>query len=98
MATFWAKITDIPVKVLINNILPFCEAKDALSLGCTNWFFAVVVAGETSWREKLRVDGNFTGSKTTRTSSWKIIPQRFRNARVSIWGCVTFSFCYATKY
>jgi len=96
MAALWTKLTDIPVKVLMSNILPFCEAEDLLSLSRTNWFFAVVVAGETSWREKLRVDGNFTGSKATRTSSWKL-PHRFRNARVSILGCVTFSFCYATS-
>jgi len=96
MAALWTKLTDIPSKVLMSNILPFCKAKDLLSLGRTNWFFAIVVAGERSWREKLRVDGDFIGSKTTGTSSWKL-PHRFRNARVSIWGCVTFSFYYATR-
>jgi len=35
ITTLWTVITDIPVKVLTNNILPFCEAKDVLSLGCT---------------------------------------------------------------
>ena len=98
MAALWARITDIPVKILMNNILPFCKAKDLLSLGYTNWFFALVVAGETSWRKKLEDGANSIGPKTTGTSSWKLIPQRFRNARVSILGCVAFSFCYATKY
>ena len=92
MATFSIKITDIPVKVLMNNILPFCEAKDLLSLGRTDWFFAVAVAGEWSWRRKLWGGDNFIGSEMIRTSSRKPISQRFRNARVSIWGCVTFHF------
>ena len=98
MAALWARITDIPVKVLMSNILPFCKAKDLLSLGCTNWFFALVVAGERSWRRKLKDDANSIRSETTGTSGWKFIPHRFRNARVSIWGCVTLSLCYATKY
>ena len=74
----------------MNNILPFCEAKDLLSLGYTNGFFAVVVAGEMSWRDRLRGDGNLTGSEMIRASSRKPISQRFRNAQVSIFGCVTF--------
>ena len=90
MAALWTRITDIPVKVLMNNILPFCQAKDLLSLGCTNGFFAVVVAGEMSWRRKLWDGGNFIGSEMIRTSSRKSIFQRFRNARVSIFRCVTF--------
>ena len=74
----------------MNNILPFFKVKDLLSLGHTNWFFAVVVAGEMSWRGKLWGRGNFTRSEMTRTSSRKSISQRFRNARVSTFGCVTF--------
>jgi len=80
-------VTDIPVKVLIDNIIPFCEAKDVLSLGCSNRFFSLVVAAEKSWRQKLPVD----------PSSWKAIYQRFKNPRVSVWGCVSFSFCYVAR-
>jgi len=93
-ATWRAKIMDIPVEVLLDNILPFCEAEDVLSLGCTNKFFALVTTDEAFWRQKLAVDYNFTGSGTTRTSNWKIIYQRFRNPRVFVWGCVIFSFFY----
>jgi len=80
-------VTDIPVKVLIDNILPFCETKDVLSLGCTNRFFSLVVTGEKTWRKKLAAD----------PSSWKSIYQRFKNPRVSVWGCVPFSIYYATR-
>ena len=44
VATWKIKITDIPVGVFIHNLLPLCKIKDALSLGCTNKFFALVVA------------------------------------------------------
>ena len=94
MATVWGIITDIPTKVLINNILPLCEAKDVLSLGCTNKFFALVAADDAFWRQKVVVDYNFRGSEIARTSGWKFIYQRFRKPQVFIWGCVTLSSCY----
>jgi hypothetical protein len=63
MAALWARITDIPAKILINNVLPFCEAKDVLSLGCTNKFFALVTTDDMFWRQKLAVDYNFPGRR-----------------------------------
>ena len=78
MVSWRATITDIPVGLLINRILPFCEAKDVLSLGCTNRFFALV-AGHYS----------FTGSETVRTGGWKSI---YGKPRIFVWGWVTFSF------
>jgi len=95
-ATLRAEIIDIPVKVLANNILPFCETKDVASLGCTNKFFALVTA-DMFWRQKLVVDYNFTGFETARTSDWQFIHQRLRNPRVFVWGCVTFSCHCATR-
>ena len=81
-------IADIPVELFIDNILPFCEAKDVFSLGCTNKFFAVVTTDDTFWKRKLAVDYNFTGSETARTNGWKFIYQRLRNPRVFVWGYV----------
>ena len=86
MDSWRAGITDIPARLFINRILPFCEAKDVLSLGCTNRFFAVVAG-----------DYNLTGSEMARTSGWKSIYLKLRNARVFVWGCVTFSFSDITK-
>ena len=95
-ATWRAVITDIPVKIFTDRILSFCEFKDALSLGCTNKFFALVTTDEAFWRRKVAVDYNFTGSETTRTSDWRIIYQRFsnRNPRVFVWGCVIILLCH----
>jgi len=51
MTDAWgARITDIPAKVFIDNILPFCEVEDVLSLGSTNKFFALIAADETFWK------------------------------------------------
>ena len=62
MAVTWGTtITDIPLKVLMDNILPFCETKDVISLSCTNKFFALITTGKTFWKQKLAVDHNFTG-------------------------------------
>jgi len=85
-ATWRAVITDIPVKIFTDRILPLFKAEDALSLGCTNKFFALVTADEAFWRQRLVVDYNFTGSETTRTSNWKVVYQRFsnRNPRVFV--------------
>jgi len=94
MATQRTGIADIPVELLIDNILPFCEAKDVLSLGCTNKFLALVTTDDMLWKRKLAVDYNFTGSETARTSGWKFIYQRLRNPRVFVWGCVIFSVLF----
>ena len=88
---------DIPVKLLINSVLPFCEAKDVLSLGCTNKFFALIVNDDTFWRRRLTVDYNFTGLGMGRKSGWKFVYRKLRNPRVLVWGCVTFSFFDVTR-
>jgi len=94
-ATWRAIITDIPVKIFTDRILPFFKAKEALSLGCTNKFFALVTTDEAFWRQKVAADYNFTGSETARTSNWKTIYRGFRNPRVFVWGCVIILLCYA---
>ena len=97
MAAHRTGIADIPVELLIDNILPFCEAKDVVSLGCTNKFFALLTTDDMFWKRKLAVDYNFTGSETARTNGWKFIYQRLRNPRVFVWGCVILScsfVCY----
>ena len=97
LVTRRAKITDIPVRLLTNKILPFCGVRDILSLGCTNKFFAHIMSDDALWRRKLVIDYNFTGSETNRTSGWKFIYLRLRKPRLFSWGCVTFSFRSITE-
>ena len=92
MSTHKSGIADMPVELLIDNILPFCDAKDVFSLGCTNKFFALITTDDMFWKRKLVADYNFTGSETARTSGWKFIYQRLRNPRVFVWGYEIFSF------
>ena len=81
---------DLPVRLLTNKILPFCEVRDMLSLGCTNKLFALIMSNEVFWRRKLAIDHNFTGSEANRTSDWKFIYLRLRKPRLFTWGCVRF--------
>ena len=91
------KITDIPAEVLVNNVLPFCRTKDAVSLGCTNKFFALAVADETFWQQKVAVDYKFTGPDTNNIYGWKLIYQRLGKPQDFWWEYVTFSFCYLMR-
>ena len=83
-------ITDLPVELLANKILPFCKVRDMLSLGCTNRFFALITSDGMFWRRKLAIDYNFTGSETNRTSGWKFIYLKSRKPRLFTWGSVMF--------
>jgi len=99
MTTTWrAVITDIPVKIFTENILPFCKVKDVLSLCCTSKFFALIMTDGMFWKRKAIVDYNFTGPETAKTSRWKFSYQKLRNPRVFVWGCVTFSFFHRSAH
>lgn len=91
-----AGIAYIPAEVFTNNILPFCELEDALSLGCTNKFFATIANDETFWKRKLAADYNFTGLGTARTNGWKFLYRRLRTPQVYIWGYVSSAFFRGT--
>ena len=93
-ATWMTKITDIPVRVLINNILSLCKVKDVLSLGCTNRFFALVVADENFWRQRVAVEYKFTGPETNSICGWKLIYQRLGKPQNFWWRYALFSSCY----
>ena len=87
-----ARITDVPVKVFIDNVLPFCEAKDVISFGCTNKFFTLVANDKKFWKRKLAIDCNFPVSETARTGGWRCLYRISRNPRIFVWGYVTSSF------
>ena len=93
LVTQKAGITDIPIRLLTNELLLFCGVRDMLSLGCTNKFFAHIMSDGALWKRKLVIDYNFTGSETNRTSGWKFIYLRLGKPRLFSWGCVMFSFC-----
>ena len=83
-------ITDLPVRLLTDRILPFCKVRDMLSLGCANKFFALILSDGVFWRRRLAIDYNFTGSETNRTTGWKLIYLRLEKPRLFAWGYVRF--------
>ncbi|SRR6266403_3337467 len=81
-------IADIPVEVLLDNLLPLAEVRDVLSLGSTNKLFAALCADETFWRRKCQADFNFTSQETARQSGWKNLYRGLKHPRIFVWGSV----------
>ena len=79
-------VTDLPVEVWIDNILPSLPIADLLRLGCTSRFFYLLTSDEPFWHRKLQEDFNFSGSDTARATGWKFIYKRLRNPQVYVWG------------
>jgi SCF-associated factor 1 len=79
-------ISDIPVDVLLDNLLPSVAVPDLLSLTCTNRFFAIIGADDTFWKRKIQDDFNFSGAGTARTTGWKVIYKGLRKPLIYTWG------------
>lgn len=87
---------DIPVEVFLDNLLPFAQTRDVLSLGSTNRFFAALSADDTFWKRKCQEDFNFTSQETARQSGWKNLYRGLRYPRIFVWGFVRPSH-YCTR-
>ena len=79
-------LTDLPVDVLLDNILPSIPISDILSLSSTNRFFSLLGSDDTFWKRKLQEDFNFTDPSTARTSGWKVIYKGLSHPRIYTWG------------
>lgn len=79
-------LSDVPVDVLLDNLLPSIEVTDLLSLASTSRFFAILGADDTFWKRKLQEDFNFSGAGTARTSGWKVIYKGLSKPRIYTWG------------
>ncbi|KAJ3721357.1 regulator of chromosome condensation 1/beta-lactamase-inhibitor protein II [Lentinula guzmanii] len=79
-------VTDIPIEILLDNLLPRLPLNDLLKLQSTNKFFAALCADESFWRKKSQEDFNFPDESTARTSGWKFIYLRLTKPRVFVWG------------
>ncbi|KAI0792170.1 RCC1/BLIP-II [Abortiporus biennis] len=79
-------ISDIPVEVFLDNLLPYLSVPDLLRLGTTSHAFQRLTSDETFWHRKLQEDYNFSGSETARSTGWKFIYKRLANPEVYVWG------------
>lgn len=81
-------LSDIPVDVLLDNLLPLVHVADLLHLSATSRFFAILGADETFWKRRLHNDFNFSGAGTARTTAWKTIYKGMSSPRIYTWGQV----------
>ncbi|KZT69245.1 RCC1/BLIP-II protein [Daedalea quercina L-15889] len=79
-------LTDLPVELFLDNILPLLPVPDLLHFGCVNRHFAQLSSDETFWHRKIEEDYNFSGSETARKNGWKFLYRRFSHPRVFVWG------------
>ncbi|QRW03259.1 RCC1/BLIP-II protein [Ceratobasidium sp. AG-Ba] len=79
-------ISELPIEVLIDSLLPALALRDLLALGCTNKFFAAVCADDTFWKRKTEAEYNFSGAGSARTSGFKHVYRGLRHPRVFVWG------------
>ena len=82
------ELSDLPVELLLDNILPLLPVPDLLSLGCVDRHFAQLTSDETFWHRKIEEVYNFSGSETARKNGWKFLYRRFSHPRVFVWGYV----------
>ena len=82
-------ITDIPVEVFLDNLLPFASVRDIRNFGSTNKFFAAICADETFWKRRCQEDFNFTSQETARRSGWKNLYRGLNRPKIFVWGFVT---------
>jgi SCF-associated factor 1 len=90
-------LADIPVEVLLDNLLPFARVSDVLSLGSTNKPFAALCAEETLWRRRCQEDFNFTNQETVRQLRWKNLYRGLNHARIFVGGFVTDPHEYSDR-
>ncbi|PPQ78400.1 hypothetical protein CVT25_011623 [Psilocybe cyanescens] len=79
-------LSQIPVEVLLDNLLPFVPVSDLLNLACCSKSFSALCNDDTLWKYKLSEDFNFSGQGTARTSGWKSIYRGLFKPRVFVWG------------
>jgi SCF-associated factor 1 len=77
---------DIPLEVLIDNLLPLVPLKDILSLTVTSKDLAALCADDTFWKRKLQKDYNFSDASSARTKGYKFLYKGVHNAKVYVWG------------
>ncbi|KAG8873845.1 hypothetical protein FRB97_006414 [Tulasnella sp. 331] len=80
-------ISDLPVEVLLDHLLPILALQDLLALARTNKFIASVCQDDILWKLKLKRDFNFTANAdTARESGFKVIYRGLRKPSVYTWG------------
>ncbi|PSR71035.1 hypothetical protein PHLCEN_2v13083 [Hermanssonia centrifuga] len=88
------RITEIPVEIYLDNLLPFLPVQDLSRLGTTNRFFYLLSSDETFWKRKIEEDFNFSVSDTARTTGWKFLYKSLSNPKIYVWGYAVLLVIY----
>ena len=81
-------LPDLPVELLLDNILPLLQVSDIVSLGLINKFFNSLTKDEPFWHRRIQEDFNFPSSDTARQTGWRFLYQRLANPKLYVWGFV----------
>ncbi|KAI0923709.1 hypothetical protein AcV5_009183 [Taiwanofungus camphoratus] len=81
-----AILTDLPIELFLDNILPLLSVPDLYRLSCTSRFFYQLASDDPFWHRKIQADYNFSGSETARDTGWKFLYKRLSNPKVFVWG------------
>ncbi|KIY71850.1 RCC1/BLIP-II protein [Cylindrobasidium torrendii FP15055 ss-10] len=81
-----SSITELPLELWLDNILPALPLPDVARLAQTCKFFGDLAADDTFWKRKCDADFNFSAAGTARTSGWKFIYSGLSKPRVYVWG------------
>ena len=79
-------LTDLPIELFTDEILPLLPLHDLANLSQASRFFASLTADDTFWHRKLQEDFNFSGAETARKTGWQFLYKRLYNPRVYVWG------------
>lgn len=80
-------ITDLPLELLLDHLLPSLPLSSLLALTQTNKLFFAACNDDILWKLKLKREFNFTANAdTARESGFKVIYRGLRKPSVYTWG------------
>lgn len=79
-------LNDIPVELIVDNLLPLISLKDLLSLTVVNKAFSIACSDDTFWKRKVKEDYNFSDSSSARTKGYKFLYRGIHRSQAYVWG------------
>ena len=80
------KLEELPLELLLDELLPFLPLRDLLNLFSTNKYFAQIGCDDPFWHRKIQEDYNFNNVATARKHGWKFIYSRLKKSKTFVWG------------
>ncbi|KAI7855413.1 regulator of chromosome condensation 1/beta-lactamase-inhibitor protein II [Circinella umbellata] len=80
------KLLDLPLDILIDNILYNLDAQSLVHLACTNKTFSQLINDELLWKHRVFSDYNLPHDASFRHSGWKQLYSKLKDSVVYTWG------------